>query len=311
MSNVAEITTNVKQNLFQDVSHVKRLAGDVSKRKLFCKIAEDPWIELVDSDIFLDKLSEGNDCVMLQYTGSQRDYHNSISNARYYGISTLKNSVSQSATQIVVTLEHSSIASYQPIKPGDKLWISTQDYISGTGSFEWATVGGSESDVIYSGADVTITIPSGLTYGWTEGAKVASSFHINSVKPLLTGYSTTSVGGGFVPDNNYTVNGVGTIEQDWTITFTSNAAFILSGDVIGSTGTGNTSTNFSPINEAFNKPFFVLNKNGWSGTFSTGDKVYFTTHPASVPIWAVRVVPENSESITISTTSIAISGESA
>lgn len=314
-----ESVTNVKGNTFPDVPQSERVAGSTKLRKFFIKIETDPSIEMVNNNVFLTALSPGDDYILMQYTGSYTDTQDTLSgSARHYGIGTLKTSVSNGATQIVVTMEHvgMSASGLQPFKPGDKIWISNQANISASGQSEYCTIGGAGGDVAYSGIDVTINIPAGVTYDWTVSEntpiKVASVFEVASIKATTASFTVTSSQGSFTQSGNITLNGFGAIEQNWTLTFTSATAFRLDGDTLGSNvATGTTGSDFSPSNTAFSKPYFSLKSTGWSGTFQTGDTVTFTTHPAAVPYWEKRIVPAGANSIANTGSRVAISGESA
>ena len=318
MSNI-ESVTNVKGNAFPDVPQAERAAGSIKMRKFFLKIESDPSVEMVNNNIFIDNPSPGDDYVLLQSTGSYTDTQNSIDGGtRHYGIGALKTSVSNGATQIVVTMENvgMSASNLQPFHPGDKLWISNQATISDTGQSEYVTVGGSSGDVSYSGADVTINIPAGVTYDWTASnvtpIKVASVIAVDSIKANYASFTITSAGGTFTQTGNVVLNGHATIDQAWTVTFTSASAFTLSGDTLGSgITTGTTGGDLAPNNAAFSKPYFTLKAAGWGGTYSTGNTITFTTHPAAVPYWEKRIVPAGASSIANTGSRVAISGESA
>jgi hypothetical protein len=88
-----------------------------------------------------------------------------------------------------------------------------------------------------------------------------------------------------------TLDNIGTIEQTWTLTFSSATEFEVVGDVVGSIGTGDTSTDFIPINEDWTKPYFTLDAYGWADTWQANDTVVFQTHPAAVPFWLAQHVP--------------------
>lgn len=83
----------------------------------------------------------------------------------------------------------------------------------------------------------------------------------------------------------------GTVEDDWTITFTNASNFSVSGVHTGSVGTGSVSADLSPINPDTGQPYFTINNLGWGGTWAVGNTVTFTTHPAAVPILLENEVP--------------------
>ena len=315
-----ESVSNVKGNVFPDVPQSERVAGSTKMRKMFIKIETDPAIEMVNARVFLDAPSPGDDFVLLQYTGSQTDTQDQISGSlRHYGMGTLKNSVAQNATQIVVTLENGAMAgtTLQPFKPNDILWISNQSDINSAGNSEYLTVGPNAGDVSYSGSDCTINLVAGVTFAWTVGAtpiKVASSFGITSINTSYAGFTVNSSGGSYNVTNNLELNGYGSVAQNWTLTVTDNAtgAFRLDGDTLGANvATGTMGSDFMPNNPAFSKPYFKLKSTGWSGSWANNDTITFSTTPAAVPYWEKRVVPAGAASIANTGSRVAISGESA
>jgi hypothetical protein len=83
----------------------------------------------------------------------------------------------------------------------------------------------------------------------------------------------------------------GTVEDDWTLTFTSGSNFTVSGTYSGSIGTGSVSVDFSPINPDTGQPYFTIRASGWGGTWTSGNTVMFSTHPSAVPILLEEEVP--------------------
>lgn len=83
----------------------------------------------------------------------------------------------------------------------------------------------------------------------------------------------------------------GTVEDDWTLSFTSGTEFTVSGAYYGSVGTGSTAADFSPVNPDTGQPYFTLAAAGWGGSWVSGDTLNFTTHPSALPILLEQVVP--------------------
>jgi len=112
------------------------------------------------------------------------------------------------------------------------------------------------------------------------------------VKPTSDGWTETSASGTY-DETTYppTLYNDGTEEDSWTITFTGATTFTCSGANAGSVGSGDITTDFSPTNPDTGQPYFTIDKNGWGGTWASGDTVEFDTHPAAVPLWLKEVVP--------------------
>jgi hypothetical protein len=116
---------------------------------------------------------------------------------------------------------------------------------------------------------------------------------------------------GIVDGAQIGTDAIGTVEQSWTLTFTSATAFNITGDTLGSVGSGNVGSTTSPNNGQFSKPYFTLPPAVFSGTFASGDTVTFTTSPAAVPIWFRRNVPANTPSLSGNRFVVGCDGESA
>jgi len=102
---------------------------------------------------------------------------------------------------------------------------------------------------------------------------------------------TSSAGTYDETTNPVTLYNDGTREETWTLTFTGSATFTVSGAYYGSVGTGNTGSDFSPLNPTTGQPFFTLASAGWGGTWANGETIVFQTHPSAVPMLIEEYVP--------------------
>ncbi|MES0334900.1 MAG: hypothetical protein SFH39_00865 [Candidatus Magnetobacterium sp. LHC-1] len=100
----------------------------------------------------------------------------------------------------------------------------------------------------------------------------------------------TSAGGSF-NEANVTLNNAGTVEDTFTLTFTSSSAFTCASVSEGSVGIGTTSGTFAPTNPNTANAYFSVPSSCFSGVWTTGDTVQFKTHPAAAPLWIKEVVP--------------------
>jgi hypothetical protein len=310
-----EIISNTKNNVWPDVTQAERLAGSTKYRKNFIKINSDPSIDLLNTKIFIDAPSIGDDFLVLQYDSNvvtaQVNDQTDLTGFRHYGIGALKTSASIGGTTITVTVENSNAVALSPFDDDDLLWISNQASVADDGDFEYITA----DTVTYSGSDAIITLTSGLANDWTVGdtpIKVSSVIDVGTVKASYEECFVTSTAGVFDHANGIVLNGTGAIEQLWALVFTSATAFNLSGTTLGNNiATGSISTDYTYTNTAFNKPYFKLLASAFTGTFAINDVIIFTTHPASVPYWEKRIIPANSNSIANTGSRVAITGESA
>ena len=147
----------------------------------------------------------------------------------------------------------------------------------------------------YSGNVATVELASGTTVAnafATANTYGAGCVDGGTVEPSSENWSETSASGTY-DEASYplTLFNDGTEEDSITITFTSASAFSCSGANAGSMGTGDITTNFSPTNPDTGQPYFTLDKDGWGGSWTSGDTVEFDTHPAALPLWLKEVVP--------------------
>lgn len=287
------ITSGVVQNVFPNVLSAERSTGSIKYRKLFFKVANDADETLYSPLLYLFAPTAGEDWVVF-FEGTQTDIQSDITGSeRIYGAGTLSSSVSAAGTVLVIDVEDSSITGI--IQAGDTLHITDKLSPSSTSGNEETVVVGSVDSV--SGTEVTVTVTSGLLNSYAAGSSVSSVLRVGDLKCSVDNWVET---GAFTyNESTYPVlcDNIGTIEQTWTLTFSSSTVFTVSGNTVGSVGSGNTTTDFSPTNTNFSKPYFTLEFEGWGGTPAAGNTLVFQTHPASVPLWEKRVVPAGCSSI--------------
>ncbi len=304
------VTTNVKNNIWPDVPQAERTSGSTKYRKQFIHVANDDDLTLVQSRVFVETNTPGDDSVCI-FPGTFTDTQASITGTeRLYGCGKLNANYGISATSIQVLTEDVALNYF---RAGDLIRISdklTVDALSGNEQVCTIAAGG----VSYAGNIATLVITSTpLQYAFTSAlTRVASIYSAGNVVGAVASFVKTSTLGTY---NNGTypplVDSIAGIEQNWTITFTSPTAFDCVGDTVGAVGSGNVSSTFQPTNANFSKPYFVLNNAGFGGTWANGNTITFTTHPAAIPIWYKRVIPAAAASLTGNKCIVAIDGESA
>ena len=296
-----EIPQNVKNGIFPDVSQMERDQGAVIWRKVFYKIANVDNMALQDAKVFIDIVSPGSGRVAM-YRGTQRDSQGDIvaNSGKAYGPGRLTVDATAGDTQITVQAESGA---------NDVFHDACVIYIADPNGDEFI----SASTVSWSGDVATINLASGLmnTYSAAGPCIVASCIIADEIKTSWDNWSLTSANGQYDTNSNPPVlDNIGTIEQTYTLTFTSSTDFNISGDTVGALGSGNLSTDLEPINPDFSRPYFTLPSAGFSGSFVAGDSIIFQTHPAAIPLWLKEIVPKGAASGNEETV-IAISGESA
>lgn len=302
----AVIVDAVSGNIFPTIAQAERIAGSTKYRKVFIKNKEVNDLALYNAKVFIENPTPAGDKVYLQ-AATLTDVQSAIS-GRMYGCGWLNANAAIAATSITVLTEDGNIPIFVI---GDELRISNKtDVDDGTGVDEYVTI----STVSYAGDIATITFTPALDNAFSaagQATRVSSLLPLGTLTATATTPTVTSVAGLF-DSVTYpvVVNNVGTVRQNWTLTFTNATTFSIVGDTLGNLGTGNVGSGATPFNTLQNAPYFTLNANGFSGTFVTGNTLTFSTAPSAKAIWFKRIVPANTASFTGNTFVVVIEGES-
>lgn len=304
---LTEIVSNIKNNLFSDVSQAQRLAGVTHERKAFIGIRNAANLPLIDPRISIESGTPGDDYVLIS-AGTQDDTQ-ATRTFRPYGYGVLAEDATAAGSSIVVTVEHAAYEEMNPnpFQAGDTIRIDARATINDTGDYEYRLI----DSVSYDGDELTITLEDVLEHSYTA----ADGVHVASVilpGEIAASVGTVTVNGGSTYTGTITTTAMGAIPQTWTVTVTNAAtgALSLSGDTLGAgLATGAKGVDFAPNNPTTGSPYFTLPASGWGGTPVTGDTLEFTTAPAAAPIWYRRVVPTGAAAIASSPVAICIEGE--
>ncbi|MBF0262456.1 MAG: hypothetical protein HQL97_11570 [Magnetococcales bacterium] len=313
-----EIQDGVKNNVWPDVPQAERNAGSVKYRKSFIKIANDDDLALTAPRLFIETGTPGDDRVVV-LAATQTDTQAEASGyTRCYGIGFLDGPILADDASLQVVVEPGNAAEGDAIfQDGDLIRVSDQSSLDApTGNSEFLRLASSNA-VTWNGNLATLTLADGNRPARNYAAgvtKVASVIEGADITTGLSDWQISSPAGsydrtGFPPALDH----IGTLEQTWTLTFTSATQFVCVGNDLGIVGSGAIQTDFSPINPDFAKPYFTLSGGSppWGGTFASGDTVTFVTHPAALPLWEKRTVPAGANSHSGNQVIVAISGESA
>lgn len=284
----AEVTSGVSGNLFPNVGQAERLAGLTQFRKMFFKFANDADLEALNSRVWQDSNTVGDDRVVF-FAATQRNTQSAITGAENkYGVGDLTLNAASGATSIQVTVEDGTQIIF---RDGELIRISDRATPSSPGNEEWIRIDGVPS-VLANVVTINLDTPLQNSY-LSPGTHVSSVYEHGAVKATKTAAVVTSVSGTFTEGgaNVIALDHIGGIEQTWTLTFTSGTAFNISGDTLGAVGAGSVLSASSPLNPSFAKPYFTIPAACWGGSFLAGDTVVFSTSPASIPLWVRRVVP--------------------
>jgi len=319
MDGASPVTSGVLQNVFPHVTSSQRTAGFFDYKKTFWKVADDSDGTLLDPEIYEDAPTLSATDYVTMFLMGQRDrvedltgYATGTDTQRKYGSAVLKTSITAGASTLVVTVKNAALAAGADVifVNGDKIKLTDKASAdASTGNEEVLTINGVPS---VSGLDITITVTGTIANSYTAGTVPRVS---SLIKP---GDITTSIGtvtktsaAGTLDTTTYPVvlDNIGTVDEDWTMTFTDATHFNCTGDSLGAMGSGIISANFIPNNADFTKPYFTFDYRAFGGTWTAGDTVTFTTHPAAVGIGQKRVVPAGSASLANNKTTQVLGGE--
>ena len=308
-----ECVSAVSNNVFPNVFTADRVAGLTTHRKTFCKVGNDADESLYYPQIWMDIVTAGDDwCIF--FVGTQTDVQAGIVGTEHkYGCAPLNANVAAGVSTLDVDVEDSTLATGNDViyTVGDVIRITDKATIGGAGNEETHTLTG----VSNVGTVVTLTFAATTLanpYTTANDTRVMTVYEPSTVTCSVDNWAETCAGDGTYDETTYPVvtDNIGTIDQTWTLTFTSATDFGVVGNTLGSVGTGTTAGDFAPSNAAFSKPYFTLDKDGWALTWASADTVVFQTHPAAVPIWQRRTVPAGCTSLSGNKVTLVFGGES-
>lgn len=304
------LNTGIKNAVFPDVRNAERLAGSDKWRKVFLHFAPMDSSQALDVHVIPWAPTIADDRVRV-HAGTQTDTQATIAATpgNAYGAANANTaSLPAGSTSVAVTLESAAETIF---RVGDTVYITDKDAVtSSTGAEEYTTL----SAVSVTGTTATLTFTA-LQYAYTETAtakiRVASVIPLGDVLPTVAAGTLTSAAGTF-DDTKVQVVPRSTIDDIWTLTFTSATAYSVSGAVTGALAiSGSISGNFSPTNVDFGGPYFTLPTTAFGGTFAPGDTATFTTHPAARGLWLRRIVPAGCTSFASDEFTLAVDCETA
>lgn len=302
-----EITDNVKNNSFPDVTNTQRTAGITRYRKQFYKVANDADTDGTNAKICLDEITPGGSrSVIFQSAATPRDTQGDLTGLeRLYGNGELNTDVSSSGTTLIVDAEAGDGADLI-FQVADVLYIT-----DGTNS-EFVTVAAGGISWVTDQCTITIEAP-GLVnaYASATPTTIAACIEQATITTSTDNYVETTTSGTFDEVTYPLINDhIGTVEQTWTLTFSDATNFTVSGDTIGSVGSGTIGGDFAPNNPDFTKPYFTLTSAGFGGTWANTETIVWQSHPATIDYWCKQIVPAGTAAIVVDSTRVFLSLES-
>lgn len=307
-----EVTSGVSNNMFPNVPQAERIAGSTLYRKLFYKVANDDDITLNNGMVYLNVNTPGDDRITF-FVGTHSDVQSDVSadnindTETHYGCGQLNADANATDTQITVLVEDNTDDTI--FRNGDKIRISDMGGIDNAGNEEYHEI----SNVGFVANVATIDLVDPLANGYTAAnTKVHSILEHGDIEATYDTFVVTSASGTYDDvANPIAMDWIGTVEDQWTLTFTSGTAYDIVGANSGNVGSGNISGGAAPVNSDFSKPYFTLQSAGFGGTWLASETITFNTHPAAVPLWLKRRIPAGASSISGNNFRIVLEGESA
>lgn len=312
--NGGRLTTNLVtsggiQNVFPHVFSAERTSGSSKYRKLNLKVSNDDDDTLYNPLLFLDRPTAGDDYVVM-FEGTHDDTQATKTENKWYGVGMLHTAVTGGVTTTIVVdvADGCQMGGTTPIfadgdiiRITDKLnpdsLVGNEELLTITGT---PTNGSQNPDGTYPVSCVVTAAPTN-SYT-TVDTRVSTVLEYDDVVAQMeSGTWNETSSAGTYDESTYPVEGdnIGTIYDDWTIEFTDETNFTVTGATSGLIGTGDINTDVSIDNTTWGtgKKYFILRADGWGGTWAIGETVEFTTIPACIPMWERRVVPAGCDPI--------------
>lgn len=291
-----QVSSNVLNNMFANVSQADRTAGVTKYRKFFFRNRNASDETASNSRIWISQRSTGGDYFRLK-AGTDTDTQAEADDyTNWLGTGYLTSPLSTDATSIQALFDtNNGVYNGSIIRLNDS-----------SGGEEFLTVK-SSGGVSWNGNTATIVTTSGArsTYPASQNSLVSGVVDLGDLVASTSSWVETSASGTY-DESTYPVevNNIGTVSDSWTLTFTSSTNFTVSGTNTGSVGTGTTSSNFSPVNASAGGGayYFIIRSAGWGGTWAVGETVTFTTTHSSAGVWIKEVVPAGTTAKTSNTT---------
>ena len=316
------INSGVVENVFPHVTSAQRASGIEWNVKTWWGLTNTDNYALIDPEAYQDKPTLSPYDYVLQWESAPRTANDQASleaefaTADLFGSAVLAVDIAAVDSTIQVDVKHADClpgGDHDFLKDGYPLRICSHSTATATDGAEVTrTISGTPT---YSGLRVSITLDSAVGQAFTVAAGTRVSTMIRPTGDMEPSYGTIvkTSSGGVVDDTTYPIelDNKGTIEEDWTLTWTDATHFTLSGDTRGSMGSGTVGTEFAPVDSLTSRPLMTIPADMLSGTWTAGDTIEFTTHPAGLPIGQKRVVLAGALSLANNKATQVLAGEAA
>jgi hypothetical protein len=292
-----EVVDLAAQNLFPHVSHANRVAGLTRYRKAFLRNENANDLTMVSGEIWIGTQSLADDYFRLKAGTDSDEQSDAEGYSDWAGAGVLAVSAGSGESSIQVTYDAAD-----GVYNGSKIHVD-----DGTNETD-LTVNGVPSWV---GNTATISVSGELGFNFSAATTlVGTVVTLGDIETSYDSWVETSSAGTY-DETTYppTLYNVGTVTDSWTLTFTDSTNFTVVGTTTGSLGSGDINTDFQPANGS--SYYFMIDKDGWGGSWVAGDTITFNTVHAGKAFWVKEVVPAGVSSYSGNVVELDWRGESA
>jgi hypothetical protein len=269
------VVSGVKNSVFPRVSSAERVSGILRYRKLFLANRNAENETLADVRIGLLTKSPADDIFAIAPAGRTDTQAESSAYTSWYGAGTLDGSATAGSTAVSLLFESDNFAD-----------DFTHLYITDGENYEVAEVASAEA----VGNLINATLSAPLVNSYSAGDMAAVLINLGTLSPSAVVDGVSSVSGS-VDDNYLSVNNIGCADDTFTLLFTSDTAFAVSSEHLGSITGGSVSALYAPLNPVTAQPLFTLSPSFFSGVFQAGESITISTTGAYAPFWLRETVP--------------------
>ena len=279
------VTSNVLNNMFPNITQTERTSGKTRYRKFFFKNKNSANELASTSRFWISKRSNGGDYFRIKAGSNVDTQADSTAYTDWLGTGYLSVAINPDDTSFTVVFD-------APTGVYNSSVIRLSDSSGGEEFLTIVAAGG----VSWIGNTATIVTTSGAqgSYPATEYGLVCGVVELDSIIASADTFVVTSVSGTY-DDTTFPIliSNIGTVEDTWTLSFTSPTAFTVTGTNTGSLGSGTRSSDFSPVNPNIGTGayYFSIRASGFGGTFVIGETITFSTHHSAKSIWAKEIAP--------------------
>lgn len=306
------IESNQSNNVWPNIFKMERVMGSTKYRKVYGKVHSVSNEVLFNSQFWVDTLTPGDDWVVIFSGASIATQTDITGNERCYGCGKLNTDIAAASATMLVDLENSSLK----VSGSDPIF-APNDIIRITDKVDPASAGNEEFHQIDTVVDVpslnrvTITTKSPLKNSYTAAStRIMSVLDMGNLSGSVSNIVPTGSGTLNTSANPITVTNMGSTSENWTLTFVDATHIDIVGSESGAVASNVIITSdIAPTNPNVpTKTFFNLPAAAFSGTWTAGNTITFTTTAPIAAIWEKRIVPAGAASINNSTT-VVFTGE--